>query len=61
MALLGATKLINTVHSKFYIEVGEDMSAQIYKIFNDANYQCFDPVSKQPIDHCITNTLFIPK
>ena len=61
MALLGGSKLINSIRPKFYIEVGEDVAEQIYKLFDEANYRCIDPVSKQPIKQCVTNTLFIPR
>lgn len=61
MALSGGTTLINVVRPKFYIEVGEDVADQIYKIFNEANYQCIDPESNRQIKQCTTNTLFIPR
>ena len=60
MALESAVNLINDVRPKFYIEVGENVSSQIYTIFKAANYSCIDPVTHKALTHCVENTLFIP-
>ncbi|MCW8935480.1 MAG: FkbM family methyltransferase [Gammaproteobacteria bacterium] len=61
MVVQGATHLINKVRPIFYIEVGDDVSSQILKIFQSANYGVFDPEGKRLMDSCAPNTFFIPE
>ena len=60
LALQAASKLINDVRPKFYIEVGENVGSQLHRIFKDAGYSCIDPISGNEIDSCVENTLFVP-
>jgi len=61
MAIESAQKLIKDVRPTFYIEVGEDVSSQIYDIFQAADYSVIDPQTDKVLDHCLANTLFVPK
>lgn len=60
LALQSAEKVINEVRPKFYIEVGEDVSSQVFEIFKSANYSILDPLTMEQVDECVENTLFIP-
>lgn len=61
MALQGATKLINEVRPRFYIEVGQNVSPQVFNIFSSASYEGFDSGGVVLDGHCAPNTLFLPR
>ncbi len=60
LALLGAKHLISEVRPKWYIEVGDDVSGQIFSIFRSSGYVAFGPDGELLTDSCTSNTLFIP-
>ena len=60
MVIQGATRLINEIRPKFYVEVGSDVSSQVLKVFKSAGYAAYDPQGKKLIDSCAMNTFFIP-
>jgi len=60
MALQGANKLVMEVRPRFYIEVGKNVSSQIFTLFQSARYNCIDPSNGEKISECVANTLFIP-
>ena len=57
MALQGSQKLINLVRPIFYIEVGEDISEEVFMIFDSANYTARSPEGGQ-LAKCVSNTFF---
>jgi FkbM family methyltransferase len=60
MAVQGAVRLITEIRPKFYIEVGSDVSEQIFKEFQSAGYVALDPQGKRLTKTCSPNTFFIP-
>lgn len=61
MVLEGSTNLINSIRPKFYIEVGSDISTQVFKLFKSANYIAYDNIGNKLDGNCTHNTFFIPK
>ena len=59
-ALHGSKQLISVVRPTFYIEVGEDVSDEVFTIFNAADYIARSPEGEQ-LTKCVSNTLFFPK
>lgn len=60
MVLEGASRLINHIRPKFYIEVGADVSAKIMTLFRSAGYTAYDSQGIELRDKCAFNTFFIP-
>lgn len=60
IALLGAKKLINEIRPSFYIEVGQDVSTDVIKLFTQADYLAYSPDGEQLTTECAANTFFIP-
>jgi FkbM family methyltransferase len=59
-AVNGAIRLINDIRPTFYIEVGGDVSSQIFTIFKLAGYKAFNIQGERLLKKCAPNTLFIP-
>ena len=59
-AIKGATYLINNIRPIFYIEVGDNVSSQIFTIFKLAEYRAFNIQGERLFKDCDPNTLFIP-
>lgn len=61
MALHGAVQLINNIRPSYYIEVGGNVSDDLYTVFHAASYRAYDGVSGEHVGHCAPNTCFIPE
>ncbi len=59
--LNGAEVLINDVRPTFYIEVGENLSREIFARFKAAGYLAFAPNGNRLDQRCTPNTFFVPK
>jgi FkbM family methyltransferase len=60
LAVKGASNLIQNIRPIFYIEIGLDVSAQIFDIFKNNNYTAMAPDGTILTDTCAPNTFFIP-
>lgn len=58
--LKGASKLLAARHATLYIEIGEDVGDAIMALMSGHGYQAIDPVTRQPSDRWLSNTLFVP-
>ena len=61
VALQGAERLLSQVRPSAYVEVDENLAEAVYALFASHGYEAFDPANGHPIDHCIENTLFLPR
>jgi Methyltransferase FkbM domain len=65
MAIQSATEVINNVRPIFYIEVGHEVSHQIFEIFHQAKYTAFDkegkPLSSNSLFDAFFNVFFVPE
>ena len=61
MALRGAKEIISHVRPVFYIEIGNDATDEVLRIFQENRYLAFDIQTGAIIDRCLPNTLFIPE
>lgn len=59
--LRGAKRLVDVIRPTFFIEVGENVSDEIFARFKAAAYLAFDPSGKQLEHQCAPDTLFIPQ
>ncbi len=60
MVVQGAQNIIQNVRPTFYIEIGEDVSVQLFNIFSENNYSAFSPSGENLQSKCAFNTFFIP-
>lgn len=60
MAMQGARKVINDVRPIFYMEVGHEVSQNVFEIFQRANYHAFDPQGNPIAASTAFNVFFIP-
>lgn len=61
MVLKGASRIVTEIRPVFYIEVGNNVSAEIMSLFRAQDYIAVSP-DGQALDHrCAPNTFFIPK
>lgn len=58
--LKGATRLLQTVRPRFYVEIGETMIAEAMELFRAADYKALDPATGREVDTYLDNTLFAP-
>jgi FkbM family methyltransferase len=61
LALKGGSKVISKIRPVFYIEVGQQVSKEIQRIFENERYRLFDGKSRNPIAGCVFNTFFAPE
>lgn len=61
LALQGATRLVQSVRPAFYIEVGDDVSVEVFNLLARAGYRAMDTEGQRLHGHCRHNTLFIPE
>lgn len=61
LALKGGSFVISRIRPVFYIEVGQQFSKEIQRIFEKEGYRLFDGKSRSPIDCCVFNTFFAPE
>jgi len=57
----GANKLITDYKPKFYVEVWQQHSKEIFERFRAAGYTAYDPTGSVLRDGCAFNTLFLPE
>ena len=60
LVLNSASKITGQIRPVFYIEVGQDTSADILDLFHRKDYLAVDPDGKVLNKRCARNTLFIP-
>jgi FkbM family methyltransferase len=60
MVLKGASKIISEIRPVFYIEVGNNVSAEILSLFSNHNYIAASPGGEVLKERCAPNTFFIP-
>lgn len=60
MVLRGASRLIHQVRPRFYIEVGRELAAAVWEIFEGAGYTALSPQGERLDGTCAPNTFFIP-
>jgi len=61
MVLQGANNIIENVRPTFYVEVGDDVSENVFSLFHQNEYKAYDPLGKLLSDKCAENTFFIPE
>jgi FkbM family methyltransferase len=60
LVLRGASHLIEECRPVFYVEVGHDVSKDVLRLFERADYLAVDRTGARLSDRCAFNTLFIP-
>ena len=60
LALYGASNLIANIRPMFYIEIGEDVSKDIFELFNKYNYKAFDYNGLTKLPGSFDNVFFAP-
>jgi len=60
LALQGASNLIANIRPMFYIEIGEDVSKEVFELFNKNNYKAFDYNGLTKSAGSFDNVFFVP-
>jgi len=60
MVLRGGQKLLQDQRPVLYVEVGEEVSAEVARLADNLDYALFDP-SGAPILRCAPNTFIVPR
>lgn len=60
MVLKGALNVISEVRPVFYIEVGNNVSAEVLGLFTSHDYIAVSPEGEVLKERCAPNTFFIP-
>lgn len=60
MVIEGARKIIEHIRPIFYVEVGENFSQAMLRIFHDAEYTAKDLDNNILSEKCASNTFFVP-